>query len=121
MRVYFDGLRDLELEWVVAAAERLQATAAWFPKVGDWRAMAVKVEAERIEAHRAWLRRLPAPACACCADTGWARDAGDRARPCACRTERRAEVLGRRPWPALPSASEAPDESRRDGDGGDAA
>lgn len=101
MRIYFEALQDLELEFVTEAAERLMVNAAWFPKVSEWRAAAVHVERERLDAQRAFLRRLPAPLCAACTDTGWKPD-GDGVRQCECRQQRRLELLGRRPWPALP-------------------
>ena len=62
LRVYFDALQDLELEFVAAAAERL-ARATWFPKVGEWRHAAEAIERERLDAQRAFLRSLPSPLC----------------------------------------------------------
>ena len=77
-------------------------------------------------------RRLPEPLCQACGDSGWAEDtsaakqltwlrrnahSGKReevAAPqrsigpmhrCACQRLRRLELLGRRPWPALPAAA----------------
>ena len=105
LRVYFAALMPHEIEFVVAAADRLAADAPWFPKVSEWRAVAATIEAERIDAQRALLRKLPAPLCAECSDTGWTRDADDRVSRCECRQLRRLEVLGRRPWPALMEAS----------------
>lgn len=126
LRVYFDGLTVFEVELVVAAAERLMTESTWFPKLSEWRAMAGKIEAERVEAQRAVLRNLPAPLCAICDDTGWApvgvgltvgskvragAVAAERVEPCACRHRRRSELLGRRPLPPPP-------ESMPEGDGG---
>jgi hypothetical protein len=102
VRVYFAALKDLEIEFVTAAAEQLIAVAQFFPKTTEWRGVAKKVEAERVEAQRAHLRKFAEPVCATCADTGWAPDADNRVRPCVCRQQRRLEVLGRRPHPALP-------------------
>jgi tRNA(Ile2) C34 agmatinyltransferase TiaS len=102
MRVYFDALQDIEIELLLLAAERLMTTAEWFPKVSEWRAAARQGEAERVELQRILLRKRAAPLCPTCGDTGWADGAEGRVRPCPCRDERRLEVLGRRPWPALP-------------------
>jgi hypothetical protein len=130
MRVYFEGLQDREIEFVVAAAERL-LRASWFPKLGDWCQAAVTIEAERIAEQRALLRKLPTPLCPACGDSGWVEDANtppprrkkllrpnpkDRTTPefvgapsnnasmvrCDCQRLRRLEVLGRQPWPTLP-------------------
>src|SRR3954463_14511287 len=104
LRVYFAGLTPHEIEFVVGAADRLMVDSQWFPKVSEWRAIAAKIEAERIDAPRALLRKPPSPLCRACDDTGWARDAADRVSRCDCQKLRRLEVLGRRPWPALPEA-----------------
>jgi hypothetical protein len=119
LRVYFDGLRTLEIELVDAAAERLMS-AAWFPKVSEWRAAAAKIEGERRAAQRELLRKLPTPICDRCADTGWIElGAGEtfkghtatrRAEPCACQQARRLELLGRRHWPALPAGAPATED-----------
>ena len=109
IRVYFEALKDQQYEFVAMAAERLAKKSAWFPKTSEWRATIVTIEAERREAQRALLRKLPMPLCVTCADTGWARDADDRVRLCDCAEQRRLEVLGKRPWPALPA------RLRRDG------
>jgi hypothetical protein len=108
-KAYFPALEDLEVEFVEESARRLARKVdedgkSWFPKSAEWRAAALKVEADRIEAQRTLLRKLPKPLCAACDDTGW-ESCGDGVRPCACRSVRRLEVLGRRPWPALPEAS----------------
>jgi len=104
MQTYFFTLKDLEIEFVVAAAERLMVTTQWFPKTSEWREAALRLEAERREEQRAFMRKLPSPLCAACSDTGWARDENDRVHRCACTTSRRLELLGRQPWPALPEA-----------------
>jgi len=105
LRVYFEGLKDLELEFIVAAGDRLAKTAQWFPKVPEWRDAAVTIERERIDAQRALLRKLPAPLCLACNDTGWDRTDDDRVHRCGCVSLRRLEVLGRRPMPELPEAT----------------
>ena len=102
MRIYFDGLKEFEVEYVVAAAERLMVNASWFPKLSEWRAACTQFHQERRDEQRALLRRLPRPLCAICADTSWRHDSDGRVRPCECRELRRLELLGRRPWPALP-------------------
>jgi len=111
IRAYYLALKDVPAEFLAMAAQRMAKTGGavegdnrhWFPKTSEWLAMARKVEAERIAQQRELLRKLPAPLCQACDDTGWEPN-GDRVRPCACRSVRRAEVLGRRPWPALPEA-----------------
>jgi hypothetical protein len=107
LRVYFDALRDLEIEFVVLAADRFVTGAQWFPKVTEWRAMAGRIEIERRHAQRALLSKLPTPLCEVCGDTGWVRNEDDdnRVSRCACHELRRLEVLGRRAWPALPGAT----------------
>lgn len=104
MRVYFEGMRELEIEFVTAAAEQIASYAEWFPKASEWREAAVKLEHTRVEAQRAMLRKLHVPLCAACSDTGWDRPDDDRVTPCDCRKLRRLELLGRRPMPALPPA-----------------
>ncbi len=110
MRVYFEALRLWEIELVTAAALKLGTAVndqgqAWFPKAGEWRAAVARLEADRIQQQKAILSKLPEPLCADCGDTGWAREE-DRVRPCRCRRLRRMELLGRRPMPTLPEATE---------------
>ena len=120
LRVYFDGLADLEIEFVTAAADSLARRAAFgFPKLPDWRREAQRLYGEREAAQRAFLRRLPEPLCSDCDDTGWREvrpltPANDRPAPsrrarCACQHQRRLELLGRAPWPALPPGAEHDD------------
>lgn len=104
IRVYFDALKGIEIEFVVEAALQLQ-TADWFPKVGEWKDAAVKVERERTEQQRAVLRKLKTPLCRACDDTGWADTGDNRVKRCDCLRLRRLEVLGRRPMPELPEAT----------------
>jgi hypothetical protein len=110
-RGYYAAMKDIEPEFVAMAANRfakggsLNADGqAWFPKVPEWLAMAAKIAAERRDAQRALLRKLPSPLCDACSDTAWMNDVGGGARPCPCRQQRYLELLGRRPWPALPVA-----------------
>ena len=104
IRGYFEALKDIEPEFLAMAAKQLATSAEWFPKTSEWRAAAAKVAKQRKDEHAAMLRRLPAPLCTACDDTGWARDERDRVSPCSCRTLRQLEILGRRPFPALPPA-----------------
>jgi len=131
IRLYFVALQDLELAFVRMAAERLARESAWFPKTSEWRLMAGRIEAERREAQRVLLRKLTEPLCRDCDDSGWVADAGASAtrrvlgpdpsgktdcgvetpvaysaprRRCGCQQLRRLELLGERPWPALPEA-----------------
>lgn len=104
IRGYFESMKDLEIELVAMAAERLARKAEWFPKTSEWRDATVKIEQERTEAQRAVLRNLPEPLCSDCFDTGWAIVQGG-VKPCSCIRLRRMEVLGRQPMPQLPEAS----------------
>jgi hypothetical protein len=105
-RVYYEKLKDLEIEFIAAAAETLADSAQFFPKTSEWRAAAIKVERDRRTAQIEFLRNLPAPLCSTCGDTTWApvKD-GPAVRPCACRPIRRLELLGRRPLPMLPEST----------------
>lgn len=105
VRAYFMALKDVPIEFLAMAAQRLAKRGEWFPKTSEWLEAATRIEVERIEQQREMLRKLPAPLCLSCDDTGW-EPCGDGVRPCACRSVRRLEVLGRRPWPALPEASD---------------
>lgn len=110
MRTYFKALDDFDVELVAAAAERIAASAEWFPKAPEWRAAVVKIEQERIALQRDVIRKRriagEPPLCAECDDTGFALAAlsGGRFKRCDCRDMRRLEILGRRPMPALPEA-----------------
>lgn len=110
IRLYFQALKDLEPEFCAMAAERFARAPqeqAWFPKTPEWRAAAQKAEHDRTEELRARLRKLPAPICLACDDTGWARDAAtNRVSPCSCMKLRRLEILGRRPMPMLTEAAD---------------
>jgi hypothetical protein len=115
VRAYYRVLGDLELEFVKLAAERLATTAEWFPKTAEWRKTARAVERERTEELQARLRKRREPLCLGCDDTGWRESAeSGRFQACDCRRLRRLEVLGRRPMPELPPASDedAPPDPR---------
>jgi hypothetical protein len=102
LRTYFDGVRDLEIEFVTAAADSLARRAEYgFPKVPDWRREAQRIESERDAAQRAGIRRLREPLCSDCGDTR-VRYLEAGAAPCPCRHQRRLELLGRVPRPELP-------------------
>lgn len=110
-RSYFAVLITCELEFIQMAADRFakgetighQENGIWFPKAPEWRQMAAKVENERRDTQRELMRKSAAHWCAACSDTSW-EPMGNGVRPCACRSLRRLELLGRRPWPALPAA-----------------
>lgn len=106
MQVYFEDLADLPIELVVDSATEIRrggAESGWFPTVPDWRRSARAIEARRREEQRARLRAQGEPLCAACRDSGWIVDeATNAARPCACQSIRRDEVLGHRDLPALP-------------------
>lgn len=109
MRVYFEALKDLELDFVVAAADRLNRHAGYFPKTSEWHEMAVTIEHERRTEQLAIIAvrkkaGLP-PLCAGCDDTGWAH-VENGVKRCDCRSMRRLEVLGRRPMPLMPEHRE---------------
>lgn len=110
IRSYFSVLQDLEIELVRMAAAEFAKSAEWFPKTAEWRQAVAKVETQRAEALRARLRRLSAPICRACDDTGWMLTGEPlRASACDCRRLRRLEILGRRPFPALPSGADEAD------------
>lgn len=105
IRVYFDALKALEIEFVVAAAAALE-DGQWFPKVGEWKEAAAKVERTRVDEQRAVMRKLKTPLCLACNDTGWEDKGDNRVGKCDCAKQRRLEVLGRRPMPELPESTE---------------
>jgi hypothetical protein len=122
-KIYFDGLRDLEIEWVIEAADALARSAQFaFPKLADWRREVQRIHTERRAAQRAALRKLTTPLCELCDDTGVRRleaglTAGGRpaprlSAPCPCQHQRHLELLGRVAPPALPAiASTSVDDS----------
>lgn len=102
-KAYHAGLNDLEPEFVAEAARRLgrlvnENGQSWFPKLGEWRQLAIQVEREWIDRQKQMLRKLPAPLCPACADTGW-RYKNNRVHRCECAELRRLELLGRQPLP----------------------
>lgn len=118
IRGYYKALSDVEMELIAMAAQRFaqgesinEQGQAWFPKAPEWRAMAAKVEKDRTIELDGILRKrriVGAPLCRECDDTGWSMNATTkRYERCSCREMRRLEVLGRRPMPALPAASDA--------------
>lgn len=116
MRVYFEGLKDLELQLVTAAADHLSLSAEWFPKLPEWRAAVEQIRLERHDAQRAFLRSAKRPLCPVCEDTGWEPmsivEHGQpvrRVRICGCREQRKRELLGLSPAPALPPVEREPD------------
>lgn len=123
IRAYFEAMKDLEIEFVQMAAQRMARSGGsddaenrhWFPKTSEWRAMAAKIEVERADELRARLRKLPTPLCLDCADTGMRamRSEPTRYGRCECQAIRRLEILGRRPMPALPEATGDPSQESR--------
>ena len=118
IRGYYEALQSLEPEFLRAAADRLSLSSEWFPKTSEWRAAAETIRRERIDALQEHLRRAPRPLCRVCDDTGW--ESIDlleherpvrRVTPCACRAQRRRELLGHAPLPALPPAIGRPDRA----------
>jgi hypothetical protein len=116
IRSYYEALHELEPEFLKAAARRLSLHAEWFPKTSEWRAAAEAIRRERADTLREHLRKAPRPLCAVCDDTGWeSLDVVENERsirrvtPCACREQRRRELLGHAPLPALPPAIERTD------------
>jgi hypothetical protein len=111
IRTYFAALGGLDVELVVAAADRIASTAEWFPKVPEWRSMTAKVERERLEQQAEIIRKRrlagESALCQACDDTGFESEDGQRFKRCDCRHSRRLEILGRRPMPALPEAHES--------------
>lgn len=105
VRAYHMALKDIEPEFVAMAAHRLARTAEWFPKTSEWREMAMTVAKDRRAELADRMRKLPAPLCAACDDTGWELAADGRAKRCACVRLRQLEILGRRPMPALTGQS----------------
>lgn len=114
IRAYFKAMDDLDVELVALAADSMAKRGGsvdaenphWFPKASEWRARVEWVEQRRTDELRARLRKLPAPMCQSCADTGWRLDEADnRVYRCECLRLRRLEILGRRPMPALPEAN----------------
>lgn len=113
IRAYYAALRDVAPELLAMAAKRFSVQPtdgdhAWFPKTAEWRSMAFKIQCEREDELAARLRKLPAPLCLACEDTGWELGENHRVKPCACRSLRRLEVLGVRPMPALPEQMDDP-------------
>lgn len=70
-RVYFDGLRDLEIAAVSAAAVELAKTAQWFPRVAEWRAAAKLQHVELLKALPSGREEPWHDECGACLDTGW--------------------------------------------------
>jgi hypothetical protein len=116
IRSYYKALQDIEPELLKPAADRLSRTAKWFPKTSEWRAAAEGIRRERIDAQREHLRKAARPLCRVCDDTGWesidVMEHGQSVRrvtPCPCRAQRRRELLGHAPLPALPAQAGRPD------------
>lgn len=70
-QIYWDGLEDLPIDAVSAAAESLAKASVWFPKVAEWREASYAVQIQE---------RLKLPPgreepwhydCEVCEDSGW--------------------------------------------------
>ena len=70
-RIYFNGLQDLEIEAIVAAAGEMAKTAQWFPKVAEWRAAAKVAKVALIKALPEGREQPWEDECGACLDTGW--------------------------------------------------
>jgi hypothetical protein len=70
-RVYWDGLSELPIDAVVAAAEAMEKSAQWFPKVSEWREAGYRHQvSERLKLPEG--RDEPwHDECGACSDTGW--------------------------------------------------
>lgn len=45
-RIYFEGLQDIPIDAIVRAAQRMEQSAQWFPKVVEWRKEARETQRE---------------------------------------------------------------------------
>jgi hypothetical protein len=72
-QIYCDGLQDLPIDAVEHAARTLERSAAWFPKVSEWR-HAAKLERSNLQAALPPAREEPwVEECQVCLDSGWSR------------------------------------------------
>lgn len=72
-QVYWDGLRELPIDAVTAAAGTLETHARWFPKVAEWREAAYR---QQLDARLQLPEGRDEPwqeECEACGDTGWER------------------------------------------------
>lgn len=119
LRVYFDALADLEIEFVVAAVPVL-LREAWFPKTGEWWRTAHTIRLERVRAQRERMLQSPTPWCDACGDSGWKPvRLVRRGQPisgverCACVAQRYQELLGHAEMPALSPGPVEPPTARQ--------
>lgn len=114
IRAYYAALKDLTLELVQMAAERLARepgpNAAWFPKTAEWRDLVFTIARERRidqQNRLTHLHRRGSFLCTVCEDTGMAPRANGRFGRCDCQDLRALEIIGRRPLPQLPEGDAA--------------
>lgn len=72
-RIYWDGLIDMPIEAVVAAADQLAKQSQWFPKMAEWRDVAYQHRLRSVLSlpdgrEEPWYHE-----CSVCEDTGWER------------------------------------------------
>ncbi len=71
-RIYFEGLEDLPIDAVEAAAGELVRTSEWFPKVSEWRTAAKTQRTVLLTLALPPAREEPwREECEACHDTGW--------------------------------------------------
>lgn len=70
-RIYFEGLKDLELVAVVEAAGALAKSAKFFPKVAEWRDAARIQSVAQLKAIGDGRESPWVDECGACSDTGW--------------------------------------------------
>jgi len=105
---YHAELQDLDAEYLDMAAERFRRRPATFPTPAQWRALAGRIEGERADQLARTLAKLPEPLCQRCGDRIWIEVGGKlteaRWSYCGCMAERRAMLLGKKPWPLAKTA-----------------
>jgi hypothetical protein len=70
-QIYWDGLEDLPIDAVTAAAASLERAGLWFPKVAEWRDHAAQRQQQRLAALPAGRDEPWQAECDACDDTGW--------------------------------------------------
>ncbi len=72
-QVYWNGLKDMPVEFVEAAADALAKSSQWFPKVAEWREWATRLRLQSIIALPDGRDEPWRDECGACGDTGWER------------------------------------------------
>ena len=70
-QVYWTGLEDMPIEFVVSAADALSKASQWFPKVAEWREWATRLRLQSIIALPDGRDEPWHDECEACGDTGW--------------------------------------------------